>query len=391
MKALSRGVESRYAVGMKITDVEVIDLRAEVPAGHRTDEAFVGCVVRVHTDAGIAGIAEVASAPPVIRAIIDPPRSSLSWPSLKSVLVGTDAGDPEAAWDAMYAATHYYGRRGVVIHAISALDIALWDILGKAEGKPVGALLGMPMRDRVPAYLTLANLGTDRDRIRERLDRAAAMGVRAIKLCATPEWGRDPGLAELVLRTAREHLGPGMGLMLDVYAHWKSAEVVLPLFPLFREVGLAWLEAPLPMDDLDGFARLSGQGVAIAAGDMGLTTRFEFAEMIAHGRADILQPDATMVGGLTEMRRVAALARQHGRRLVPHGYKSNILLATNLAFLGQHWAAEPLEYSLAESPLRWNLTRESLPIQRDGKVLVPTAPGLGVSLNEATLAAYRRL
>ena len=255
----------------------------------------------------------------------------------------------------------------------------------------MGALLGMAMRDRVPAYLTLANLGADRDRIRERLDRAAATGVKAIKLCATPEWGRDPGLAELVLRTAREHLGAGMGLMLDVYAHWKSAEAVLPLFPLFREVGLDWLEAPLPMDDLDGFARLSGQDVAIAGGDMGLTTRFEFAEMIARGHVDIVQPDATMVGGLTELRRVAALARQHGRRLVPHGYKSNILLAANLAFLGQHWAAEPLEYSLAESPLRWNLTRESLAIQRDGTVLVPTAPGLGVTLNEATLAAYRRI
>lgn len=375
---------------MKITDVQVVDLRAPMPPGDWFDGAFVDCLVLVHTDAGITGIAEVDSGPPVVRAFIDPGLDSLCWPSFKSLLVGQDPlGDAEASWDRLYEIGHYNGRRGAAIHAMSGIDIALWDIRGKAAGKPVSALLGTPRRERVRAYATIVRLGRDADEVRRRLDTALALGFRAIKLCAEPDWKDEPDQVEMVCRTARTHVGKDFDLMLDAYACWKNADQVLPHMPLFREAGLRWLEAPVPMDDLDGHARIAGNGIPVGGGDMGLTTRFEYRDMIERGKVDIVQPDVTMVGGLTEFRRVARLAREHKRRIIPHGYKSNILLATNLHFLAQHEADEPLEYSLANSPLRWDLTREKLPVDKDGMVRVPEGPGLGVTLDDATVAKYR--
>jgi L-alanine-DL-glutamate epimerase-like enolase superfamily enzyme len=149
------------------------------------------------------------------------------------------------------------------------------------------------------------------------------------------------------------------------------------------------VEAPLPLDDVAGHARFQGYGVAIGGGDLGLTTRFEYQLMLDEGRIDIAQPDVTMVGGLTELRRVATLAADRGKRVVPHGYKSNITIAANLAFLGQHEMEEVCEYSTSQSPLRWHLTEEAFPIDGDGMLTVPTAPGLGVTLNSATLNTYR--
>ncbi|MGH6962442.1 MAG: enolase C-terminal domain-like protein, partial [Dongiaceae bacterium] len=167
------------------------------------------------------------------------------------------------------------------------------------------------------------------------------------------------------------------------------AEEGLPLMPIFKAFDFAWVEAPLPVDDLDGHARFQGFGVPIGGGDLGLTTRYEYETMFDHGKIDIAQPDVTMVGGLTELLRVAAAAKARGKRVVTHGYKSNITIAANLAFLAQHEREEILEYSTSQSPLRWELTNEAFPIDGDGMVTVPTAPGLGVSLNEATIGKYR--
>jgi L-alanine-DL-glutamate epimerase-like enolase superfamily enzyme len=149
------------------------------------------------------------------------------------------------------------------------------------------------------------------------------------------------------------------------------------------------VEAPLPVDDLDGHAKFQGYGVPIGGGDLGLTTCFEYEAMFERGKIDIAQPDVTIVGGLTELLRLSALAKARGKRVVTHGYKSNITIAANLAFLAQHWREEILEYSTSQSPLRWGLTNESFPIDSEGMVQVPTAPGLGASINDAVAAAYR--
>jgi L-rhamnonate dehydratase len=374
---------------MKIVDIEVIELRVPGWTGGTFDGSYDNCLVLVHTDEGLSGIAEVDSVPSVIRAIVEAPRSHTHAMGLKEAIVGADPADVEGLWERMYDLTSYYGRRGAVIHAISAVDIALWDLRGKALGKSVGALLGARQRDRVLAYGTVYPLGETPDDVRRNIDRGLKLGLKAIKIVADPFWRDDLDKTAGLIRAAREHVGPDIRLMVDAATAWTDADQGLPLMPIFKEYDFFWVEAPLPIDDLDGHARFQGFGVPIGGGDLGLTTRFEYEEAFIRGKIDIAQPDVTMAGGITELMRISALAKRLGRRVVTHGYKSNITIAANLAFLSQHWADEPCEYSTSQSPLRWNLTKEAFPIEADGRITVPDAPGLGVSLDPATIEKYR--
>jgi L-alanine-DL-glutamate epimerase-like enolase superfamily enzyme len=376
--------------GVRITDIEVIELRVPGWRGDSFDGSYDDCVIRVHTDAGITGLAEVDSVPAVIRAIVEAPPSHSHAMGLKAALLGRDAGDSEALWSRMYEASDYHGRRGAVIHAISGIDMALWDIRAQAAGLPLADLLGRRKRDRLKAYGTIYPLGLKPDEVRRNIDRGLKLGLRAIKICSEPQWRDDLRLAERLIRAARAHVGPDVPLMIDCAVSWTRAEDGLPLMPILRECGFAWVEAPLPVDDLDGHARFQGFGVPIGGGDLGLTTRFEYEAMFERGRIDIAQPDISMAGGFTEVKRIAAMARARGKRVVPHGYKTNILIAANLAFLAQHDDEELLEYSTSQSPLRWQLTNEALPIDGDGMVRVPDGPGIGVSLSEAALETFRR-
>jgi len=374
---------------MKIIDIEVIELRVPGWTGETFDGSYDNCLVLVHTDEGMTGIAEVDSVPAVIRAIVDAPRSHTHAMGLKQVLLGQDPSNAEGLWDRMYDLTSYYGRRGVVIHAISAVDIALWDLRGKMRGKSLGRLLGAPQRDRVLAYGTVYPLGETPDEVRKTIDRGLKLGLKAIKIVADPFWRDDLAKTENLIRAARAHVGPDIRLMVDAATAWSRAEEGLPLMPIFKDNDFHWVEAPLPIDDLDGHARFQGFGIPIGGGDLGLTTRYEYEEAFVRGKIDIAQPDVTMAGGITEVMRIAGLARKLGRRVVTHGYKSNITIAANLAFLSQHWMDEPCEYSTSQSPLRWELTRETFPIGPDGRIAVPDRPGLGVSLNPETVAKYR--
>lgn len=374
---------------MKITDIEVIELRVPGWTGATFDGSYDNCLVLVHTDGGITGIAEVDSVPSVIKAIVNAPRSHTHAMGLKEIVVGQDPLQVEALWDRMYDWTSYYGRRGVVIHAISAVDIALWDIRGKALGKPVAELLGTRKRSRLLAYGTVYPLGESADEVRSNIDRGLKLGLQAIKIVADPHWRADVRRAEMLIRTAREHVGPNIRLMVDAATAWEKAEDGLPLMPIFRDNNFLWVEAPLPIDDLEGHARFQGFGVPIGGGDLGLTTHFEYEQAFDVGKIDIAQPDVTMAGGITELMRIAASAKKRGKRVVTHGYKSNITISANLAFLSQHWDDEPAEYSTSKSEIRWKLTREKFEIGPDGRIPVPEAPGLGVSLDTAIVEKYR--
>ncbi len=374
---------------MKIRDIDVIDLRVPRDMANAYDGSYSDCIVVVETDDGLTGIAESDTVASVIRAIVEATHSHRNAMGLREILIGQDASDIEGLWQRMYEATAYYGRRGAVMHAISAVDIALWDIRGKALGKPVCDLLGTRRHAGVPAYGTIYPTGETPDAVRRNIDRGLAHGVRAIKICAERFWHQDVARSTKLIQAARDHVGKDIGLMVDVTAAWDTPEDGLKLMPIFRALAFAWVEAPFPADDLASYAALQGEGVPIAGGDLGLTTRYEFGPLFDIAKVDIAQPDISMVGGLSETMQIAKLAKARERRVVPHGYKTNILTATNLAFLGQQENAEPLEYSMSESPLRWTLTREQLPIQKDGTVAVPDAPGLGVTLDPETVAQFR--
>ena len=374
---------------MKITDIEVIELRVPGWEGQTFDGSYDNCIVQVHTDEGTTGLAEVDSVPSVIRAIIDAKRSHTHAMGLRAILLGRDPAPVEALWDEMYDSTSYYGRRGAVIHAISAVDIALWDLRAKVAGKPLAQMLGSTRRDRLLAYGTVYPLGNTPDAVKLNIDRGLKLGLKAIKIVADPFWRDDVGLCERLIRTARSHVGKDIRLMVDAATAWSRAEEGLPLMPIFKENDFAWVEAPLPVDDLEGHAKFQGFGIPIGGGDLGLTTCAEYDRMFEAGKIDIAQPDVTMVGGLTELLRLAQLAARRGKRVVTHGYKSNITIAANLAFLSQHSDDEPCEYSTSQSPLRWTLTNEAFPIGPDGRIAIPAGVGLGVSLNETVVERFR--
>jgi L-rhamnonate dehydratase len=374
---------------MRITDLKIHVLKSALAEPFAFSQGWVrqrsATLVEVVTDAGITGWGEAFAQglePPEIAAIVIDK-------ALRPILIGADPLDTEVLWHRMYSMTRDYGRKGSVVSGISAVDIALWDIRGKVLGKPLSELLGSKRRDRILAYGTVYPLGNTPDEVRRTIDRGLKLGLKAIKIVADPFWRNDLEHTKSLIRAARAHVGPDIKLMVDAATAWSCAEDGLPLMPIFREYDFQWVEAPLPVDDLSGHARFQGYGVPIGGGDLGLTTRFEYEQMFDIGKIDIAQPDVTMAGGLTELLRIARMARARSKRVVTHGYKSNITIAANLAFLAQHWDEEPLEYSTSLSPLRWHLTNEHFEIGDDGKVEVPLRPGLGVSINPETVEKYR--
>ena len=376
---------------MKITAVEAIHLRAEDPLIELFDGSYDDCVLVVHTDSGLTGIGETESMAPAIQAIVRGPSAHNHARSLSAVLVGADPSDPAELWHRMYESTDYVGRRGLAMHAIGGVDLALWDLKGKIEEKPVHELLGGAKRDRLPAYGTIYPMAKTPEGVRAQVAEGQAKNLRNFKFAADPWWLEDIALTGRLLAAAREQAGNEAHLIVDAALSYRTFQEGLRLFPIFHEVGIWFLEAPLPLDDVEGHLEMSRHGLPIGVGDLGLTHVREFIEMMDAGGAAICQPDISQVGGFTGILQVAAAAYARGKRVITHGYKTNIEIAANLHFLAAQPNVEPLEFSLSHSPLRWNTTREHFPVEEDGCVRVPQGPGLGVTLNDETIERYRCL
>jgi len=373
---------------MKITDIEAIHLRVEDPNIGIFDGSYDDCVILIHTDEGVTGVGETESLAPAIQAIIRGPSAHSHARGLKEVLVGCDPMDPEL-WQKMYEATDYVGRRGLVMHAIGGIDLALWDIRGKIQGKPVHALLGGAHRDRIPAYGTIYPIERTPEGVKQQVRAGKQKNLRNFKLCADPWWMEDLALTGRLLQAARHESGDQAKLIIDAALSYYTAEEGLRLLPILKDAGVWFLEAPLPLDDVEGHARMAGHGLLLGVGDLGLTHVREFVEMMDRGGADICQPDITEVGGFTGIMKIATAADERCKRVITHGYKSNIEIAANLHFLAARKAEEILEYSLSHSPLRWETTLETFPVENDGCVRIPQRPGLGVTLNPKAVVRYR--
>ncbi len=374
---------------MKITDIEVIELR--VPGNRQLDldPTNNGCLIRLHTDANICGIAEVDSLPSVIKAIVDAPPRISTLMGLKSILVGEDPTDINRLWQKMYHHTSYCGRRGVVMHAISGIDIALWDLLGKLEGKPVAELLGIPIHPRLPAYTTVYPLGKSVEALQEALEKALRYPVKALKLAIDPFWREEPALAEKLLLAARDFVGQELELMLDATASYTHCEQLEPLLPILRDCRIQWLEAPFPLDHLEQFCQIQKAGIPIGAGDTGLTAPAEWVPYFREADIDIAQPDISWVGGFTALKEIADMAKASDCRLIPHGWNTDLTLAANLHFLATQSQPEYAEFSTSSSPLRWHLAENGPQIDNDGMISVPKGPGLGITINEDIVRQYR--
>jgi L-rhamnonate dehydratase len=378
-------------MAMKITAVEAIHLRAEDPLIELFDGSYDDCVLVIHTDEGVTGIGETESMAPAIQAIVKGPSAHNHARSLSAVLVGEDPSDPVGLWQRMYDSTDYVGRHGLAMHAIGGVDLALWDLKGKIEGKPVHELLGGRKRDRVPAYGTIYPMALTEEEVRAQVAEGQSKKLRNFKFAADPWWLDDIALTARLLSAARAQAGDDAHLIVDAALSYRTAQEGLKLFPIYRDIGLWFLEAPLPLDDVEGHLEMSSHGIPTGVGDLGLTHVREFIEMMDRGGASICQPDISQVGGFTGLQQIASAAYARGKRVITHGYKTNIEIAANLHFLAAQPNEEPLEFSLSHSPLRWHTTREHFPVEDDGCVRVPQAAGLGVTLNFETIERYRFL
>ena len=374
---------------MQITDVEAIVLRQEAVDEGIADGSQDDLVVLVSTDEGITGIGEVDSAPDVVAALIRQPASHAVAHSVRSTLVGRDPLDVEGAWDAMYRGLIYIGRRGIAIHAISGIDIALWDIRGKALGKPVCELLGQPVqRERVRAYASMLMPDTTEE-TDERVAALREQGFTAVKLGWGP-LGRDADHDVRLAAAAKDAAGDGVDVLIDAgLGYGDDARTAIRVARELEELGIGWLEEPFLPDAYEAYAELADTvDLTIAAGEQDVT-RWGFRELIERGHVDLVQPDVTRCGGITETLRIAELAREHGVETVPHAWKSGIIKAASLHVNAVLPEARYQEYCVAETPINTALTVERLPLEADGCVAVPTAPGIGVTLDEDVVAALK--
>ena len=368
---------------MKITSIEPIHLRVPV-VEEIPDGTLDVLVVKIHTDEGLTGVGEVTSQSYVCKACFDAPRSAARRHGLTSILLGEDPRDVETLWENMYYETNRYGRRGAAIHAISGADIALWDLKGQYEGKPVCELLGPVRRREVRAYASVL-FGDTPEETAALAGEFVDLGLTAVKFGWGP-FGQDAETDVAHVSAARDVLGSVRDLMVDAGHAWdvKTARERARILAPF-EIG--WLEEPLSQDDRKGYAELCADSpVPIAAGE-GDVTHWDFEDLIERG-VHVVQPDVAFCGGLTVCRRVSALCQKFGRRVVPHCFSTGINLAASLHWMASDPGGDLVEYCLRPSPLMRKLV-QNLPPVENGRVPVPDGPGLGIQLDEDVIDEFR--
>jgi L-alanine-DL-glutamate epimerase-like enolase superfamily enzyme len=370
---------------LRITDVEAIYVRLpEVKA--QCDSGQDALIVKVTTDAGIVGYGEVDSAPMAVKGAIEGPFSHTLTTGLKNLLIGEDPFLTEYLWHKMYRANLYAGRRGVAVHAMSGIDIALWDIKGKALGMPVWKLLGGGFAHALRPYAS-SLFGPTPAETGNRARRFADRGFTAVKFGWEP-LGRDARTDVALVREARAGLGPDLDLMIDAGLVY-DAKTAIQRARAFEPYDLFWFEEPLAPDDYLGYAKLSAATpLRIAAGEEE-SERRSFLQLMDVGRVDVIQVDLTRCGGFTEAMKIASLAADRGLPVVNHGFTTYLNVAAALHFL----ASVPNTLGLLEfveeegTTLRHQISE---PINAaDGKVAVPEAPGIGLAMNEDGLRKYR--
>ena len=370
---------------MKITDVQAMVVRQpEVSLiGDGTQDSVI---IRVDTDEGIYGLAEVDSAPWLVKQAIDMPDSHSAQRGMRNILMGMDPLAIEVAWDALYRSTYYYARGGAGMHAISGLDMALWDIRGKALGVPVSQLLGGARRKRIPAYISILMPATE-DEVYRLVDYHMQKGYSGIKF----GWGNlgDDMAHDLrLIRAARKALGPDKLLMIDIAMNWQDYKVALDACRAYEQEGVYWVEEPFRVEQPEMFARLrQATRLNITAGEE-LSAIGEFETYLQQGCVDILQPDLSRCGGLTVARKVMDMAQRYQVPIIPHNFKSGLLMSATLQFIASLPDARYLEYCGQETVLSRSLITEPVTVS-DGFVEIPDRPGLGVELNMETVRRYR--
>lgn len=343
---------------------------------------FSATLVFITTDEGITGVGEciVRKAPQVTKTVVEQ--------MLAPLLIGRDPHDAEGLWDEMFRQLRGWGHyRGFVFEAISGIDTALWDILGKAAGLPVYKVLGGAGRSRVPCYSSSVYFDDIPKMVAEAREQIAkGHDAIKVKIGRPPQFGgRRHDVASVA--AIREAVGPDVDIMLDVNSAYDAATAI-KVGRQLEDADITWIEEPVPADDLDGYQRVrEGQSIPVAAGESEFGV-FGIRELIHRRAVDIVQPDVARVGGFTGTRRVGALVHAHNLRYAPHtGFSAGV---SHLAAL--HVAASvpnlmTYEYFFAPNPLR-DLFTEPFPAPVEGAIDVPQRPGLGLELDERVIRKF---
>jgi L-rhamnonate dehydratase len=389
---------------MRITNVEPILLRgaetyrATEGASEAVDNGDWQLLVKVSTDEGLTGWSDVETLAAAAAACIDGPGMSiLGFRSLKELLVGEDPlGDAQELWDKLYIGTCYYGRRGVALHCISAIDNCLWSIRAQAAGVSLGELLGGRRCDRVTAYASTLFRETP-EAMFAAARGYAERGFRAVKF-GWGVFGEDPARDLELVAAAREALGPKRELMVD--PGWYGAGWKGPWQPRTRDdnvrlcqslapYGVRWIEDFIHPELFDDYAAVRRTSPApLAAGEQ-LSTIWDFERLIRGGCVDVVQPDLTRCGGLTVALQIARLADESGIDLVPHSWLTDLLTAYSLHLIGTRQRPVFVEFNVAQSGLTRGICGGALSLNDDGTVSIPRGIGLGVAVDDDFVAAHR--
>jgi D-arabinonate dehydratase len=386
---------------MKITAIRTIPVACTVDPPYASAAGVQSrrgaLLVEVETDAGIVGIGEAGLGGGATAAVIDK--------VLMPLLIGEDPLLIEALWQKMFARTRQFGRRGVVLHAISGLDIALWDIAGKAAQLPLYRLLG-GARDRVEAYASggFYQEGKSAASLAKEAADYRARGFKGMKM----KVGRNPStqthLRQLIGQTSfcevdpaedirrvaavREALGPDLKLMVDANCAWSPA-FAIEMGRAMEPYNLYWIEEPVATDDIEGSVEVARALHTPIAGYETENGLYGFRELIGRGAVDIVQLDLAWSGGFSECRRIAAYAGAHHRMVAPHAFAGAVLLLASLHFAAAIPNGLSLEWDQNPNAIRDELLTERLRLEADGTVRPPERPGLGIELDRAAVERYR--
>ncbi|PRI10373.1 mandelate racemase/muconate lactonizing enzyme family protein [Leucobacter massiliensis] len=368
---------------MKITRIETCGLRGATPEGGWTHELrpedVVHTLVAVHTDTGHVGIGSAFTSEHLVRGAIE---------LLSAHLIGHDPREVERLTETLHQTAFWMGRGGALTHATSAIDIALWDIAGQAHGQPAGRLLGGRHRERVRPYASV--LMDEPGPMTENLEALVEQGFTAFKI-GWWKFGRvDARTDERTVAAAREAVGDRL-LAVDA----GGSEGFFPgslawakrTARMLADFEVAWFEEALAPDDLDGFAELRADSPIPISGGEVLTRRQSFAPYIARRAFDIVQPDTTKGGGLSESRRIGWAAEDAGITLIPHGWNTAVGLAADLQLASALSRTELVEYKTGSAYVD-ELTEGGWRLDADGTLPIPSRPGLGISLRREALEAY---
>jgi L-rhamnonate dehydratase len=338
-------------------------------------------VVEIFTDDGLVGIGDAALAPQVTKQVIDL--------HLKQLLIGKDPWDIEFLWQHMYRKTMAFGRRGIGMIAISAVDIALWDILGKSAKQPVYRLLGGRTKPRIPVYASRL-YSVELSELAAEAKRYKAEGYKAMKLRFG--WGPSDGAAGMqrnlnLVRTVRETVGDGIDVMADAYMGW-TLDYAKRMLPLLSPFHLRWLEEPVIPDDVHGYAELKSYGGIPIAGGEHEFTAYGFRDLLEARALDYIQFDTNRVGGLTQARKIAALAEAYSVPVIPHAgqmHNYHVVMASLNSPMAEYFPVVDVEVG---NELFWYIFNGE-PKAKDGFIdLDENVPGLGLTINEAALEQF---